>query len=49
MNIDQIEAYYEQVPSLGFTEHSCFLMRLTNLWGEDCLEVIQEEELFIDN
>ncbi len=45
MNLNQIETYYQQISSQGLTENSDFLMRLTNLWGEDCLELLQGEEL----
>ncbi|MDJ0601256.1 MAG: hypothetical protein QNJ37_20730 [Crocosphaera sp.] len=45
MNFNQIGTYYEEFSSLGFAEDSYFLIRLTNLWGEDCLELAQEEEL----
>ena len=45
MDVNQIETYYQQISSQGLTENSDFLMRLSNLWGEDCLELPQGEKL----
>ncbi|MDJ0731119.1 MAG: hypothetical protein QNJ33_14120 [Crocosphaera sp.] len=41
MNVNQIETYYQQISSQGLAENSYFLMRLTHLWGEDCLELFE--------
>ncbi len=48
MNLNQTQTYYGEISSQGLAENSYFLMRLTNLWGEDCLELPIEEELFCE-
>ncbi len=44
MNLNQTQTYYGEISSQEFNENSYFLMRLTHLWGEDCLELFKEEK-----
>ncbi|MEL4897005.1 hypothetical protein [Crocosphaera sp. Alani8] len=45
MNFNQIGTYYPGILSQRLDTNSYFLMRLTELWGEECLESSEEENL----
>ena len=45
MNFNQIGTYYPGILSQRLDTNSYFLMRLTELWGEEFLDLSEDEDL----
>lgn len=45
MNVPELQDCYGDLETLKGEDQSYFLLRLTDLWGEECLNFLDEDEI----
>ena len=45
MNVPELQECYGDLETLKGEDQSYFLLRLTDLWGEECLSFLDEDEI----